>query len=272
MDKKYLERYNLLEAREKYQRILEYISPNSFVEEEGDEEQSADPSMGGGMPPMGGGPNAMGGDPSMGGGMSPMGGVDPNATGADPSMGGGPNAMGDPSMDGQGQTPEGLAPQGGEMEQLGATADTDPNAGVGDDEEVIDVDDLTNSQEATEEKIDRLSDKFEKLMGMLDSFESRIDASNERMESLRSEIEKRNPSPVEKMSLRSTKSSPYGETPEEWWANNAPENYSPEDDNNGAHDPQYQITKSDIDNISDWGNIAKSMNDDNLSIKDMFDF
>lgn len=195
--------------------------------------------------------------------------------GANPSMGGNdmadPMAGGDPSMDGgEAQPPQGFNPQGGEQEQLGATPETDPNQ---EEEEVIDVDDLTNSQEATEKKIDALSDKFERLIGMLDGFEKQIDSSNERMETLRAEIEKRNPTPVEKMSIRAKNSYPFNITPDEYWKDKeATSNYSPEDDNNGADDPVYQITKDDIDNISDWNSIYKSLDDKHDSLRDLFGY
>ena len=209
-----------------------------------------------------------GANPSMGGnGMA-----DPMA-GGDPSMGGDMNAGmgGDPSMDGgEAQPPQGFNPQGGEQEQLGATPETDPNQ---EEEEVIDVDDLTNSQEETEKKIDALSDKFERLIGMLDGFEKQIDSSNERMETLRAEIEKRNPTPVEKMSIRAKNSYPFNITPDEYWKDKeATSNYSPEDDNNGADDPVYQITKDDIDNISDWNSIYKSLDDKHDSLRDLFGY
>ena len=259
MDKKFLKENNLMESYKRYRQILEYTTAGgSYSIDEDDIEEpemGADPAMGGGADPsMGGAPT----DPAMGGGADPsMGGAPTDPAmggGADPSMGGGVQGL-NPQVDSQ--------MDGG----LGATQETDPNA---EEEEVIDVDDLTHSQEETEKKVDALSDKFERLMGMLDSFESQIDSSNERMESLRAEIEKRNPTPVKKMSLRAKNSYPFNISPDEYWADKqATSNYSPDDDNNGVDDPQYQITKSDIDNFSDWQSIAKTMDDDNLTLKDM---
>ena len=269
--------------------ILEYTSPaGAFdVSEEGEDDmmQGGDPSMGGGDPSMGGDPgmggdmggdpnamggdpNAMGGDPNAAGGeatppegfqpqgveqgapMDGMGG-DPNAQGGmDPAMGGDPNAMGDPSMGG------------------------DPNA-MGGDDEVIDVDDLTDSQEETEKKVDALSGKFERLMSSLDNLEKRISDidthTNEYLGKLESEFEKRNPTPLQRMSMRSTKSAPYGMTPNEYMNNYAPENYSDADDNNGADDPQYKITKGDIDRFTDYNSIAKEF-DGKLGLHDILGY
>jgi hypothetical protein len=216
---------------------------------------------------MGGDPNAMGGDPSMGGdpaagaeppqGFQPQG-VDPNA-GMD-GMGGDPNA--DPNA------------MGGDPNAMGG----DPNAmggKAGDDEEVIDVDDLTDSQEETEKKIDALSGKFERLMSSLDGLEKRISDidghTNEYLAKLGAEIEKRNPTPLQRMSMRSTKSAPYGMTPNEYMNNYAPENYSAADDNNGADDPQYKITKGDIDDFTDYSSIANEF-DGKLGLHDILGY
>lgn len=281
MKKEILNNRILRENYESFRRLVEYTNagPSGVMAEAGDENQpdqmaGGDPAMGGGAPA---GPDPMaGGDPSMGGGMDPSMGGDPGMMGGDPSMGGGapqdPGMAGaEPGMEGgEAQPPQGFSPQGEQPEQLGATPETDPNA---EEEEVIDVDDLTNSQEETEKKIDALSDKFERLIGMLDGFEKQIDSSNERMETLRAEIEKRNPTPVEKMSIRAKNSYPFNITPDEYWQDKeATSNYSPEDDNNGADDPVYQITKDDIDNISDWNAIYKSLDDKHDSLRDLFGY
>ena len=271
MKKELLNNKVLRENYENFRRLVEYSTLGSNVMAEAGEENQNDP-MAGADPSMGGDGMAdpmAGGDPSMGGGMDAGMGGDPNMMGGAPA---GPDAMGgDPSMDGgEAQPPQGFNPQGGEQEQLGATPETDPNQ---EEEEVIDVDDLTNSQEETEKKIDALSDKFERLIGMLDGFEKQIDSSNERMETLRAEIEKRNPTPVEKMSIRAKNSYPFNITPDEYWKDKeATSNYSPEDDNNGADDPVYQITKDDIDNISDWNSIYKSLDDKHDSLRDLFGY
>lgn len=270
MDKK------LNEAVERFRHLWEYTTAGYNEVNEDDAPPQNDPNAMGGDPSMGGGdPGMMGGDPGMGGGMD-MGGGDPGMMGGDPSMGGGdPNAMGgDPNAMGgaeaNAQPPQGFAPQGGEQQPMGGTPETDPNA---EEEEVIDVDDLTKSQEETEAKVDKLSDKFERLMGMLDRAEERFAESDAKMDSLKAELEKRNPTPVEKMSLRAKNSYPFNVSPDEYWdEKQQTSNYSPDDDNNGVDDPQYQITKSDIDDISDWNAIAKSLDDENIPLKDMFGF
>lgn len=274
------------EYKRKFKRcILEYTSPSSAfnVEEDGEDDMmQGGADMGGGAPDAG-----MGGDPSMGG--APDGGMggDPNAMGGAPDggMGSDPAAGGDPSANAeppQGFQPQGVDPNAG-MDGMGGDPNADPNAmggdpnamggdpnamgGEGGDEEVIDVDDLTDSQEETEKKIDALSGKFERLMSSLDGLEKRISDidghTNEYLAKLGAEIEKRNPTPLQRMSMRSTKSVPYGMTPNEYMNNYAPENYSADDDNNGADDPQYKITKGDIDDFTDYSSIAREFDGKN---------
>ena len=274
------------EYMKKFRRcILEYTSPaGAFdVSEDGEDDMMQGGAPGGDMggdmgSDMGGDPNAMGGAPG-----DDMGG-DPNAMGGAPGddMGGDPNAMGDGS---NAQPPQGFSPQGGDpnagIDGMGGDPNamgSDPNAmggmpgddmgsapeGAGPDDEVIDVDDLTNSQEETEKKIDALSGKFEKLMSSLDGLEKRIsdiDAhTNEYLGRIENEFDKRNPTPMQRMTMRSTKSAPYAMTPNEYMNNYAPENYSDADDNNGADDPQYKITKGDIDDFTDYSSIANEFN------------
>ena len=257
MDIEFLKEHNLLEAHKRFQQIMEYTNAggSGLIDEDGEEDAQMGgqpmPEMGGDVPPVQGDVPPVPNDPSMGMGNAPM----PE----DPSMG---QEM--PAPNGV----EGFNPQG-EQPMLGNTSETDPNE---EEEEVIDVDDLTKSMEGTEKKVDALSDKFERVMGMLDSFENQLDASNQRMEDLKREMERRNPTPVEKMSLRAKNSYPFNITPDEYWKDKEEtSNYSTEDDKNGEDEPQYQITKNDIDNINDWQAISKSMDSDYMSLRDMLD-
>jgi hypothetical protein len=74
------------------------------------------------------------------------------------------------------------------------------------------------------------------------------------------------------MTMRSTKSAPYSMTPNEYMNNYAPENYSPEDDNNGADDMQYKITKGDIDNFTDYNSIIKDLDVEHQGLKDILGY
>lgn len=262
MDKEYLNKHNLTESQKRFQSILEYVvgGSSNVIREAGPQDEDPNampggPDMGGGMPQQGG-PDMGGGapmDPSAGGGMPPQGGPD---AGGEAPMGEDPNAApGGPDMGGESQgvaefNPQGAAP-GGEDGQ-----------GLGPDDEVIDVDELVDSQDETKSRVNRLSGKIESLIDMISKFEKDIDSNNQHIEELKQEIEKRNPTQVEKMTLRANKGYPFSQSPDEYWANKQAEGeYSPESDNDGVGDERYAITKSDVDGISDWDSIYKSIED-----------
>ncbi len=256
------------EIKNKFKRcILEYtsIGDDGLTEDDPNAAMGAAPAdpMAGGAAPM---------DPMAAGGAAP---ADPMAGGAAP-MGGDMNGDGmpdDPNAAAAGgaapaapaEAP-GFSPQpapadpaiGGDPNAMGA----DPNATPEAQPEEDNNDEIEKSQEKTEEKIDALSSKFERVMQALDDIEKRISDNDDEINAFKAEMEKRNPTAVEKMTIRSQKSGPFVKTPEEYWQSDAPENYSPEDDNNGVGEPQYEITKGDIDNITDWRSISKSLEDE----------
>lgn len=262
----------------KYKRCLyEYTNAaGSFdISEEGDEMEM----------PQGGAPEG-GMDQGMGQDMGAM----PGAEGGAPEGEMGPGMEQDmtpmPGAEG-GAGVEGFNPEGQEGPMDGMGADAEGEMPMGDtmqpDDEVIDVDDLTQSQESAEKKIDAMNAKFEKLMGAVEVLvkqnaqrdreaaeaEKRAAEQQARLES---ELEKRIPTPQQRMTMRSTKSAPYAMTPNEYMNNYAPENYSDEDDNNGADDMQYQITKDDIDRFTDYNSIAKELDVDHQGLHDILGF
>lgn len=251
--------------------ILEYIAFPS-VSEAGEEQDQ----QGGGMP----GSDQM--DPSMMGGGQDMGMPQDGPMGGDPGMmGGDPTGGQGMPQDGGGeaQPPQGFAPQGGQ-DPNGFDAglpgmDGQPQQGMpgGEEEEVIDVEDLTNAQDNIERKVDDFSSKFTELLDKLGSLQAKIDDNNANIDRLKSEMEKRNPTPVEKMTLRSKDAYPFNVSPDEYWKDKEQvSNYSTEDDNNGADDPVYQITKSDVDDIANWPEISKTLDDfHKMSLNDILD-
>jgi hypothetical protein len=80
------------------------------------------------------------------------------------------------------------------------------------------------------------------------------------------------PTPQQRMTMRSTKSAPYNMTPNEYMNNYAPDNYSAEDDNNGADDMQYKITKGDIDNFTDYNSIIRDLDVEHQGLKDILGY
>ena len=138
------------------------------------------------------------------------------------------------------------------------------------DDEVIDVDELTQAQEETEEKVDDMQSYmgkgFKKLLNVVNKLDQMIDNSIANMENIKQEIEKRNPTPMEKLNMRAANDSyPFNVSPNDYWANKeATSNYriGGEDEEDA---PQYTITQGDIDKITDFQKISKDLSDANFN-------
>lgn len=285
-----IKQYKLEEAVKRIQKINEYTFYDSTMVED-DQDPNAmggDPNaMGGnpngGMPPMGADPNAMGADPNMmggdpNGGMAPM--DDPNAMGADPNgemppmddpnaMGADPNAMGadpnggmppmdDPNMMGG----EGIEDIDMETEQPG--------------DEVVDVDELTQSQEATEFKVDNVDDKLNKVLKIISKFNDAIEANDQKIEDLKKEFQKRNPTAEETLNLRSLASYPFSERPDEYWKKQQQDhpNYNVISDNDVStadEQKEFEIRKGDIDNFNER-EVMKSLGESHIKLSDFLQF
>ena len=255
------------DAAKRFRMLCEY----TFVTEEGEgEEMPADPAMGGAEggapadPSMGGAEGGAPADPAMGGDPS-MGGAEGGAPGFNPEEGAGAPedpAMGsDPSMGGAPTPDAGMDPS------MGGDMGTEP---MQPEDEVIDVDELTNAQEETEEKVEDLSvtmeKGFEKLLNIVGKLDQMIDASTNNMEQIKKEIEKRNPTPMEKLNMRAANDSyPFNVSPDSFWKEKeATSNYriGGEDEPDAV---QYTITQGDIDDITDFNRISKDLSDSNFN-------
>ena len=275
MNKKYIAKYNLQEAVKRFQQINEYtfITQPLMLSEEGEEdEQNANPQDGGQQPQ------------GMTQGNNDQMPSDPN--GAQPPM----NDMGGDNGEPMGNNPMGGQPDNMEM---GAQPEQPDNGmGMGSDEEfdfeeetdvaeegdeVIDVDDLTQSQEATEIKLDNFGEKFDKMMSFLDKVTQAIELSDKKIDDLRQEFEKRNPTEEEKLNLRSQASYPYSETPKGYWKEKMESNphYNVIYDNevSTADEPErFEITTDDVENIN-AKEVADSFDiDKRFKLEDFFNF
>ena len=286
MDKKFLEKKGLLEEAKRFNYIMEYVSGiGSGIDEVDGNGDGLDDATGM-ADPMAAGGGAMGADPMAAGGAAPAPGADPmaagGAMGADPMAAGGaaPAPGADPNV---AQGVPGFNPQGGQDTDPAATADQSFDEAIpdeqeggeveGEGDEVIDVDELVDGQKRNEEAIDKLTDKFEQFLEKFSEFQGELKSNAEYMANLESEFQKRNPTAVEKLTMRSLQSKPFGETPEEYMQNDAPENYSPESDNNGVGEPRYTITRDDVRNATDYPSIAKTLRDnENATLKTLLGF
>lgn len=249
MSKKIYESKVAADAAKRFRMLCEY----SFnITEDDGEEMNTDqeggipnetPQQGDGeMPPV---------DDNMGNedteGMPPVDGGDMQGNGGVPGFNPEENAGDDVNMDGM-------------SDDMGAEP-------MQDDDEVIDVDELTQSQEETEEKVEdihvTMEKGFDKLLHVVNKLDKMIDASTSNMEQIRQEIEKRNPTPVEKLNMRAANDSyPFNVSPSEYWKEKEmTSNYRIGGDENEGDAEQYTITQGDIDKITDFRTISKDLND-----------
>lgn len=246
--------------------VSEFVVLPNGVDEDGEEDPNAAPAPDAAAP--GGDPAAMGGDPAaMGGDPNAAPGGDPAAMGGDPAaMGGGPAAMGgDPNAAAGGVAPpEGFNPQGA----FGPTGDPAPTGEMDQpapDDDVIDISDFTDSQEKMEDDIDKIDGKFAKVMKAIGAFEELLRSNDEKIEDLKAEFERRNPTQVEKLGIQQANSYPFNVNPNEYWKEKeATSNYSTEPDDNGKEQGQYVITADDVNGDVNWKGIYDSLNDDFL--------
>ena len=260
MDKKYLKEQGLLEAQRHFQRLYEYtfIGANDLTNEaENDEEMEVLEMPADDMNAPAEGGNEMSGDE-----MSAMGNNSPVGDNNDMMM----NPEGE-------ETPEsgvkGLNPQP-EMEGEGGLDDVETEQ---EGDEVIDVDDLTNAQEEIDGKVSELDDKFSKLMAAVEQFDNLINSNNAKIDDLKAELEKRNPTPVEKLNLRAKEAYPFNVAPDDFWKEKGEtSNYEIGDDMED-NEEEYIITQGDIDDATDWKNISDSLkNGMNPSLTDILKY
>ena len=252
MDKKFLKEKNLYEAHKQFMRLCEWSYVPQTLEEEGEEDMPQDDNMsmgdenfisqnddmGQGMEePMNNAP--MGGDPMGGGaeGRMPQDGGAP--MGGDPMGGGAPMDANMPPME---------DPMGGD-------------APMGEDETVIDVDDITNAQEKMNDKVNvvgqdlgKVDSKIEALIQTLTKMETMINNNNQEIANFKAEFEKRNPTQTEKLNLRSLDSYPFNVNPKDYWVQKGADpnsNYSGFSNNGEPTTQEYVITNNDVDDFSE---------------------
>ena len=269
-----VKKYKLEEAVKKFQKINEYTfySPTMVEDDQdqGDNEmQPMDVPQGGEeLPPMGGGMPQ--GEP-QGGQMPPQGDMSQDqeqmGMGQEPPMGNG----GEMNMD----VPQGgeeLPPMGGDGEDIeDVEMDTEQPG-----DEVVDVDDLTQSQETTEFKVDDLDSKLDKVLKVISKFNDAIEANDQKIEDLKQEFAKRNPTAEETLNLRSMSSYPFSERPDEYWKKQQEThpNYNVISDNDvptSEEQKEFEIRRGDIDNFNER-DIMKSLGENHIKLSDFLEF
>ena len=125
------------------------------------------------------------------------------------------------------------------------------------DEVEVDVTSLVKSSEDAKQSADMANKSIETLLQKFDELESRIgnmSAITNKIEDLEKEIVKRNPTPVEKLEMRSLSSYPFNQKLTDYWADKeGPYNVMGE-----KKKKEYVLTKDDVDAGYSEANIKKS--------------
>jgi hypothetical protein len=259
MDRKYIIEHNLMEAHKQFMRLSEGYLATSLAED--DDENQPDNGMepGGGEPApigQGGGENTQIGNQN---GMDMQGSDNMGAQEPDGTETQGPDNIGG----GEGLDDFGPAP---EMDDL----DTEES-----DDDVIDVEQLTQAQEKLNKKqnsighdLGDVDDRIIALLTAVEKIKGSIDKNNEDIASLKQELEKRVPTDTEKLNMQSLKMYPYNVSPNDYWDEKTKEGRY--DTGNGEEKKEYKITNDDVNNYTDR-DIENSFDDElNQTMKDIF--
>jgi hypothetical protein len=170
----------------------------------------------------------------------------------------------------EGDTPEDAAAPEGDMGNDSLDFDSDQGGDMSSTPEAVpepvepasndvevDVTELVKGSEEAKEAADKASQNSEMLLQKLADLEARIssmDAVSGKIEALEDEIIKRNPTPVEKLEMRSLSSYPYSQKLTDYWA-----------DKKGAYDvmgneekEEYTLTQDDVENSYSEGDVKQS--------------
>lgn len=146
------------------------------------------------------------------------------------------------------------------VQDLPADDAVEPEAPVEDlasDEVELDVTELVRGSEAAKESADAANSKIEQLMNMVNKLETQLSAMStisNKIEDLEKEIELRNPTPKEKLEMRSLDSYPYTVKLTDFWAEKG-DRY----DTGAEEKPkEYVLTQQDVDNDYIESNIEDS--------------
>ena len=245
MDKKFLKENNLYESHKRFKKLYEYTFISNDLNEDDDDEMDND----GGIDDLMNMPDQK---PQQ---------ATPNDKGDVNNTDNQDMDTSDPDVPTLGDTLD----EPNSNDKIEPETETDSN-----DEEVIDVDDLTNSQEETESKVEDVDSKITQLIDLVNSFSEKINQNDAKIEDLKKEFQLRNPTEVEKLNLRSQDSMPFTVSPKDYWEDKSSNsNYKAEFDNSVApnkEEMEYVIKNGDITNLNNMKSISDSIDDEDIDL------
>jgi len=156
----------------------------------------------------------------------------------------------DPFGDVEGETELGADTEG-ETDPFGDTELEDEFATEeplgGEDTVEVDVTDIVDKTEETKNSVDGVSTKMDDLLAKLSELESQVSGMDNvinKIDDLEKEIERRNPTPVERLEMRSMDSFPYSVKLTDYWKDK--EGYDETEE-----EEEFTLTQSDVDNFDE---------------------
>jgi hypothetical protein len=130
-----------------------------------------------------------------------------------------------------------------------ATPTETPAAGTetGEDSVEIDVTDIVDKTEETKSSVEGMSGKMDELLSKLSELENQVSGMDNvinKIDELEKEIEKRNPTPVERLEMRSMNSFPYSVKLTDFWEDR--EGYEATEE-----EEEFVLKQSDVDNYNE---------------------
>ena len=237
----------ILEDLKRYKQLLEYTF---YVPEEKEEDLNGDLLLDGSFLSE---QDPAGDDPFMD--VADTENEEPTGdeTTGDEPIGNEPDSTGSTETTTTGDEEEGGVEIEDEFDDTESTEETD------DDTIEVDITDLVDSSEETKKSVTDVSDKMEELLSKLSELENQVTGMDEvisKIDSLEKEIEKRNPTPVEKLEMRSMQdfNFPYSVKLKDFWTDR--EGYEATND---SEEEEFILRQSDVENF-DRNEIKASFN------------
>ena len=126
------------------------------------------------------------------------------------------------------------------------TTGTETTTG-GEESVEVDVTDIVDNTEKTKTSVDGVSSKMDELLSKLSDLENQVSGMDNvinKIEELEKEIERRNPTPVERLEMRSMDSFPYSVKLTDFWKDK--EGYDASET-----EEEYVLRQSDVDNYNE---------------------
>lgn len=151
------------------------------------------------------------------------------------------------------------------MEPADGFGDEEMGAEPAEDEVELDVTELVASSEEAKQSADMANQKLDQLMGALDQLDNKMasmDGITAKIDNLENELEKRAPTPDEKLEMRSLDSYPYNLKLTDFWSEKEGQYDVMGVNDEKAEPEEYTLTQDDVNGDYNETSIKNTFNDD----------